>query len=163
MAGSTIPRHDKLLRRRNHHRRFTHQLVRIVTEVIHQYYPHFPAEFLKHIPFPPPSPQLIASMYMASSSASVSWADPENFVRWGVLTFSVCFLVISLFHGGPYEPPSRNNSLGLIASRGRSIPVCLKKPIATCDFPAGESGTPVPHSGSALVYIPLFSHTLLIV
>ena len=34
-------------------------------------------------------------------------ADQENFRRgWGVLK---TFLVINVFHRGPYEPPSRNN------------------------------------------------------
>ena len=92
--------------------------------------------------------------------------DPDNFATgwgggggsdiWGGggLTFSVCFLIIK-FHRGPYEPPLRSNwTHGPIASQGRSVPVCLKKSIATCDFPAWGLD-PLDFSGSAHVYIPL--------
>ena len=45
------------------------------------------------------------------------------------------FLVISVFHRGPYEPPSLGK--GPIASRWGFIPVLPRKPIATCDFRRG--------------------------
>ena len=43
-------------------------------------------------------------------------------------------------------------NLGSIASRGRLVPVFLRKPIVTCDFTGVEgSRPPVPPSGSTYV------------
>ena len=38
--------------------------------------------------------------------------------------------------------------IGPIASQGRSVPVFLRKPIATCDFPGGVRPPAPHHSGS---------------
>ena len=49
------------------------------------------------------------------------------------------FLVINEFQRWPYIPPSIRDWTqgGPIASRGRSVSVFLRKPIATCDFQGG--------------------------
>ena len=46
-----------------------------------------------------------ADPHMSWADPHVSLADPENSIR-GILTF---FLVINIFHRGPYEPPFRSN------------------------------------------------------
>ena len=68
--------------------------------------------------------------------------DPENVVRaggsvggGGVHTPLFIKDFTNIFHRGPYRPPSRRNS-----SRRGSVPEFLRKPIATCDFPAGGGG-----------------------
>ena len=66
----------------------------------------------------------------------------------GALIF---ILVINIFHRGMYGPPPRSP----IASQGGSVPVFLRKHIATCDFPGG-SVAPAPLSGSAHVLISLW-------
>ena len=54
----------------------------------------------------------------------------------GILT---SFLVLNVFHRGLYESTSRSNwTMGPIASLGESIPVFLRKPVTTCDFPEGS-------------------------
>ena len=67
---------------------------------------------------------------------TVPIADPENSVR-GVPIF---FLVISIFYRGPYRPPLRSNwtPLGPIFFSKGSLPVPLRKHIATCDFLRGS-------------------------
>ena len=47
----------------------------------------------------------------------------------GSLTFFVfvCVFFVNVFHRQLYEPPSRG-----------SVPVLLRKPISTCDFPGGS-------------------------
>ena len=61
-------------------------------------------------------------------------ADPEKLHQCGP---DNVFLVINVFHRGPFRPPSRSNWIqrGPIVSRGVSVPEFLRKPIATCDFP----------------------------
>ena len=50
---------------------------------------------------------------------------------------------ISIFHRGSYGPPFRSNWTGPIASWRGSVPVFLRKSIATCDFWVGRLA-PVP-------------------
>ena len=50
-----------------------------------------------------------------------------------------CFKVINVFHREPYKPPSRGPR-DPIASREGSVPVFLRKSLATCDFPGGGGG-----------------------
>ena len=57
------------------------------------------------------------------------------------------FLVINIFHREPYGPPigpegSNRFSMGGGGGSG-ALPLFLRKPIATCDFP-GRSGPPIP-------------------
>ena len=73
-----------------------------------------------------------------------SRADPESSVKWRrvLATFSP-FLVINVFHVGPYEPPSRSNwTVGSNCFSRGSVPVFLRKSIATCDFPGVGVRTP---------------------
>ena len=51
------------------------------------------------------------------------------------------FLVVNVFHRGPYEPPFRSNWTPWSSRflRG-SVPEFLRKPIATCGFPGGGGG-----------------------
>ena len=61
-----------------------------------------------------------------------AFADPDNSIR-GV---GLIFLVISVFHGGPYGPTlvKQLDPMGPAASKGESVPVFLNKHIATCDY-----------------------------
>ena len=43
--------------------------------------------------------------------------------------------------------------LGPIASQGRYVPVFIRKPIITCDFPVGRGSRPVLPSGYAHEYL----------
>ena len=85
-----------------------------------------------------------------------AWADPENSVRGGgvggggvgVGSYLTTFFS-KVFHIGLYEPPSRNNCTQGVQLLG-SVPVFLRKPLATCDFPGvcvcvgGGGGGPHP-------------------
>ena len=62
------------------------------------------------------------------------------------------FLVINIFHGGPYGTPTRIN---LTPSRGDPYQNLQRKSIATYESPRGESGRPVPTSGSSHVSLIL--------
>ena len=63
------------------------------------------------------------------------------------------FLVINVFHRGPYGPPLRSNwTLGPIASRGWSVLGFLRNHIANCVLlGGGGSGPPVRPSVSTHV------------
>ena len=52
------------------------------------------------------------------------------------------FSLVNVFHRRPNGLKGQIG-LGLITARGRSVPVCLMKHMATCDFPR-DGGNPEP-------------------
>ena len=60
-----------------------------------------------------------------------------------------------------YGPVSGSWALGLIASRGLSVPEILRKPIATCDFPG--AGVQTSYSASGRPWHQRFGSNLLLV
>ena len=89
----------------------------------------------------------------------------QNILSGGVLTFFNFSFVINIFHRGPYKPPSKVCVCVCVCvwgGGGGSIPVFLRKPLATCYFP-GEIQTPCPPSSrSANVYesFRLYEHLI---
>ena len=89
-----------------------------------------------------------------------AWADPENSVRGSPTTSFFSHQHISQ-RAVQTSLEKLLDPLGPIASRERSVPVFLRKPIATCNFHGGVGGwwgvrIPCPPSGSA--HCCLYAH-----
>ena len=95
----------------------------------------------KQADFPTPADELeyfAIPMNYLPEEGTYTCADPEHSPGG-----SDKVLVINVFYREPYRPLSRSNRtvVHLLLSQVGSVPVFIRKPIATCHFPGGGGGS----------------------